>query len=89
MLSIALYITLALVVMALLMNLYRLTVGPDLPDRVLALDTMYVNSIALIVLLGLWLNSKTYFESALLIATLGFISTVAVCKYILRGDIIE
>jgi len=47
MLSIALYITLALVVMALLMNLYRLTVGPDLPDRVLALDTMYVNSIAL------------------------------------------
>ncbi|MBR9903025.1 MAG: K+/H+ antiporter subunit F, partial [Gammaproteobacteria bacterium] len=54
-----------------------------------ALDTMYVNSIALIVLLGLWLNSKTYFESALLIAMLGFISTVAVCKYILRGDIIE
>ena len=89
MLSIALYITLALVVMALLMNLYRLTVGPDLPDRVLALDTMYVNSIALIVLLGLWLNSKTYFESALLIAMLGFISTVSVCKYILRGDIIE
>ena len=61
MLSIALYITLALVVMALLMNLYRLTVGPDLPDRVLALDTMYVNSIALIVLLGLWLNRNTYF----------------------------
>ena len=52
-------------------------------------DTMDVNSIALIVLLGLWLNSKTYFESALLIAMLGFISTVAVCKYILRGDIIE
>ena len=48
-----------------------------------------MNSIALIVLLGLWLNSKTYFESALLIAMLGFISTVAVCKYILRGDIIE
>ncbi|WP_226912682.1 monovalent cation/H+ antiporter complex subunit F, partial [Halomonas sp. 3D7M] len=59
MLSAALVITLALVVMALLMNLYRLTIGPDLPDRVLALDTMYVNSIALIVLLGLWLNSKT------------------------------
>jgi multicomponent K+:H+ antiporter subunit F len=89
MLSIALYITLALVVMALLMNLYRLTVGPDLPDRVLALDAMYVSSSALIVLLGLWLNSKTYFESALLIAMLGFIRTVAVCKYILRGDIIE
>ena len=89
MLSIALYITLALVVMALLMNLYRLTVGPDLPDRVLALDTMYVNSIALIVLFGIWLGHRTYFEAALLIAMLGFVSTVAVCKYLLRGDIIE
>ncbi|PRY66221.1 multisubunit potassium/proton antiporter PhaF subunit [Vreelandella songnenensis] len=89
MLEVALYITLTLVVLALLMNLFRLVVGPAMPDRVLAMDTMYVNSIALIVLLGLWLNSKTYFESALLIAMLGFISTVAVCKYILRGDIIE
>ncbi|MGM0614691.1 K+/H+ antiporter subunit F [Halomonas sp. CH40] len=89
MLTLALYITLTLVSAALILNLYRLAVGPDLPDRVLALDTMYINSIALIVLLGLWLNTKTYFESALLIAMLGFISTVAVCKYILRGDIIE
>jgi len=89
MLTFALYITLTLVSAALILNLYRLAIGPDLPDRVLALDTMYINSIALIVLLGLWLNTKTYFESALLIAMLGFISTVAVCKYILRGDIIE
>ncbi|MCG7600673.1 K+/H+ antiporter subunit F [Halomonas sp. McH1-25] len=89
MLDTALWISLALVVMALLMNVYRLAIGPSLPDRLLALDTMYVNSIALIVLLGLWLNTKTYFEAALLIAMLGFISTVAVCKYLLRGDIIE
>lgn len=89
MLDIALWISLALIVLALLMNVYRLTVGPSLPDRLLALDTMYVNSIALIVLLGLWLNTKAYFEAALLIAMLGFISTVAVCKYLLRGDIIE
>jgi multicomponent K+:H+ antiporter subunit F len=89
MLYIALKISLALMILALLLNVYRLTVGPDLPDRLLALDTMYVNSIALIVLMGLWLNTKTYFESALLIALLGFISTVAVCKYLLRGDIIE
>lgn len=89
MLSVALALTSTLVVIALILNLFRLVVGPDLPDRVLALDTMYINSIALIVLLGLWLNTKTYFESALLIAMLGFISTVAVCKYILRGDIIE
>ncbi|GAB2715974.1 K+/H+ antiporter subunit F [Halomonas garicola] len=89
MLSIALPVALTLVVMALMMNLYRLARGPRLPDRVLALDTMYVNSIALVVMLGLWLDSKTYFEAALLIAMLGFVSTVAICKYILRGDIIE
>lgn len=89
MLDVALWTSLALVVAALALNVYRLTIGPDMPDRLLALDTMYINSIALIVLLGLWLNTKTYFESALLIAMLGFISTVAVCKYLLRGDIIE
>ncbi|WP_311945557.1 K+/H+ antiporter subunit F [Halomonas piscis] len=89
MLSTALPIALMLVVLALMMNLYRLTRGPRLPDRVLALDTMYVNSIALVVMFGLWLDSKTYFEAALLIAMLGFVSTVAICKYILRGDIIE
>ncbi|MBB3142991.1 K+/H+ antiporter subunit F [Halomonas organivorans] len=89
MLDIALKISLTLVMTALVLNAYRLTVGPSLPDRILALDTMYVNSIALIVLLGLWLNTKTYFEAAVLIAMLGFIGTVAVCKYLLRGDIIE
>ncbi|HSP58729.1 MAG TPA: K+/H+ antiporter subunit F [Halomonas sp.] len=89
MLDFALTFSLATVVLALLLNVYRLAKGPDMPDRLLALDTMYVNAIALIVLMGLWLNTKTYFESALLIAMLGFISTVAVCKYLLRGDIIE
>ncbi|WP_108445057.1 K+/H+ antiporter subunit F [Halomonas denitrificans] len=89
MLDIALKISITLILLSILLNAYRLTVGPDMPDRILALDTMYVNSIALIVLMGLWLNTKTYFEAALLIAMLGFISTVAVCKYILRGDIIE
>lgn len=89
MLDIVVRIALAMVGLALVLNLWRLVYGPSLPDRILALDTMYINSIALIVLLGLWLNTKTYFESALLIAMLGFISTVAVCKYLLRGDIIE
>ncbi|MEQ6888671.1 K+/H+ antiporter subunit F [Halomonas sp. CS7] len=89
MLDIALKISITLILISILLNVYRLTAGPDMPDRILALDTMYVNSIALIVLMGLWLNTKIYFEAALLIAMLGFISTVAVCKYILRGDIIE
>lgn len=89
MLDNALWISLALFSVSILLNLYRVIIGPDLPDRILALDTMYVNSIALIVLFGIWLNTKTYFEAALLIAMLGFISTVAICKYLLRGDIIE
>ncbi|EXJ11735.1 MULTISPECIES: K+/H+ antiporter subunit F [Nitrincola] len=79
----------AMVAISLILNLWRLFAGPDLPDRLLALDTMYINSIALIILLGIWLGSALYFEAALLIAMLGFISTAALCKYLLRGDIIE
>lgn len=89
MLDTALWITLSLIVLAMAMNIYRLAIGPDVPDRLLALDTLYVNSIALIVLLGLWLNTKTYFEAAILIAMLGFVGTMAICRYLLRGDIIE
>lgn len=89
MIDIALWIALALFCAAVVLNFYRVVVGPSLPDRILAVDTMYMNSIALIVLFGLWLGSKNYFEAALLIAMLGFVSTIAICKYLLRGDIIE
>ncbi|WP_302141153.1 K+/H+ antiporter subunit F [Halomonas alkalicola] len=89
MLETALMISLGLIVAAMAMNVLRLAKGPDVPDRLLALDTLYVNSIALIVLLGLWLNTKTYFEAAILIAMLGFVGTMAICRYLLRGDIIE
>lgn len=63
--------------------------GPSIADRVLALDTMVVNGIALLVLYGMASESGVYFEAALLFAMVGFISTVAYCKFILRGDIIE
>jgi len=79
----------AMISVALLLNLWRLLRGPSLPDRILALDTMYINSIALIILYGLLMGSPLSFEAALLIAMLGFVSTVAVCKFLLRGDIIE
>ena len=74
---------------ALILNLWRLFKGPTLPDRILALDTMYINAIALILLYGMYMGSALYFEAALLIAMLGFVSTAAICKYLLRGDIIE
>jgi multicomponent K+:H+ antiporter subunit F len=79
----------ALVALAFLMSFWRLIRGPDAPDRILALDTLYVNTIALLVLLGIHLGSAIYFEAALLIAMMGFVGTVALCKYLLRGDIIE
>lgn len=74
---------------ALLLNLYAAIRGPSVVDRLLALDTMYINSIALLLLYGIYLGTSLNFEVALLIAMLGFVSTVAVCKFLLRGDIIE
>jgi multicomponent K+:H+ antiporter subunit F len=79
----------AMLGLAMLLNVYRLLRGPDTADRILALDTLYVNATGLIVLLGLHTGSSLYFEAALLIAALGFIGTVALSKYLLRGDIIE
>jgi multicomponent K+:H+ antiporter subunit F len=64
MLDTALSIALALITLAWVLNLYRLIIGPSLPDRVLALDTMYINSIALIVVYGIQVDSKLYFEAA-------------------------
>lgn len=89
MLAYVIPICLAIMGLALVLTLARLIKGPDLPDRILALDTLYINAIALIVLFGIWLGSDLYFEAALLIAVMGFIGTVAVAKYLLRGDIIE
>ncbi|MGE6790841.1 multisubunit potassium/proton antiporter, PhaF subunit [Pseudomonas guineae] len=80
---------LVIIGMALVLTMARLIKGPDLPDRILALDTLYINAIAILVLFGVWLGSDLYFEAALLIAVMGFIGTVAVAKYLLRGDIIE
>ncbi len=89
MLNSVLMIVSVMVGLALVLNTIRLLIGPSTADRILALDTMYINSIALIVLLGLYFASDMYFESALLIAMLGFVSTAALAKYLLRGDIIE
>jgi len=89
MLNSVLLLVSVLVGLALVLNCIRLLIGPSSADRILALDTLYINSIALIVLLGLYFGTTLYFESALLIAMLGFVSTAALAKYLLRGDIIE
>ncbi|WP_319799793.1 K+/H+ antiporter subunit F [Roseobacter weihaiensis] len=72
-----------------LMAMVRLVIGPDTGDRILALDTMVINAIGLIVLLGIAQGTQVYFEVTLIIAMLGFVSTVAYARFVLRGDIIE
>lgn len=88
-LDIALMIAFVIVAVAQVMSMVRLVIGPSTGDRILALDTMVVNAIGLIVLLGIIQGSRIYFEVTLIIAMLGFVSTVAYARFILRGDIIE
>ena len=75
--------------LALLLALWRLIKGPGIADRVLALDTLFVNAIGLIVLYGIAGGTQMYFEAAMIIAMLGFVSTVAYARFMLRGNIIE
>lgn len=75
--------------LSLLLCLLRLWRGPDLVDRVLALDTLYVHAMALLVLIGIWFRTSVYIEAALTIAAMGFIGTLALAKYLLRRDLIE
>ena len=77
------------VALALLLCVWRLLRGPEATDRVLALDTMYVDVVALVILLGIRHGNELFFEAALLIALLGFVSTVALARYLSRGDVIE
>jgi multicomponent K+:H+ antiporter subunit F len=72
-----------------LFALWRLLIGPGASDRILALDTLSVNAVALIVLLGIAMGTPILFEAALLIAMLGFISTVAYARFLLRRNVIE
>ena len=79
----------AAVVLAVLLCGWRLLRGPQIPDRLLALDTLYINAVALVILLAMKLRSDLLFEAALIIAMLGFVSTVALARYVSRGDVIE
>ncbi len=89
MLNLVVLASMTLIVIALLLNAWRLLRGPDATDRILALDTLYINAAALIVLYGILIGRADFFEAALLIALLGFVSTMALAKFLLRGDIIE
>lgn len=88
-LNVALAITFVALALGQVMSMVRLVLGPTSGDRVLALDTMVINALGLVIVLGIHQGVQIYFEVALLIAMLGFVSTVALARFILRGDIIE
>jgi len=85
----ALIFAFVIVAVSQIMAMIRLVIGPDTGDRILALDTMVVNAIGMIVLLGIAQGTGIFFEASLIIAMLGFVSTVAYARFVLRGDIIE
>ncbi|MET0329575.1 MAG: K+/H+ antiporter subunit F [Luteimonas sp.] len=89
MITTAIVIGMHLVGVAMLLSLWRLLRGPTAPDRILALDTLYVSSIAQLILFGMLMNTEIYFEAALVIAMLGFVGTVVLSKYVIRRDIVE
>lgn len=87
--DIALIIAFVALGLGQILSMVRLVLGPTPGDRILALDTMVVNALGLVVVLGIQQGTQIYFEVSLLIAMLGFVSTVALARFILRGDIIE
>lgn len=88
-LNMAMAITFVALAVGQVMSMVRLVLGPTSGDRILALDTMVINALGLVIVLGIHQGVQIYFEVALLIAMLGFVSTVALARFILRGDIIE
>ena len=89
MITYAAYFAFACFGAALLMNLWQIMKAEGVGDRVLALDTMVINSVALLVLYGVIAGTEIFFEAAMIIAMLGFVSTVAYARFMLRGNIIE
>ncbi|SMY07141.1 Na(+)/H(+) antiporter subunit F [Flavimaricola marinus] len=85
----SIYAAFVIVAVSQILAMIRLYVGPSVGDRILALDTMFINAIALLVLIGIFQGTQIYFEAVLIIAMLGFVSTVAYARFVLRGDIIE
>ena len=88
-LDIAVFVAFAALALGQILSMVRLVLGPTQGDRILALDTMVINALGLVIAVGIYQGVQIYFEIALLIAMLGFVSTVALARFLLRGDIIE
>jgi multicomponent K+:H+ antiporter subunit F len=89
MIAMALYFGFACFGIGILLCIWRIARGPTAADRILALDTIVINTIALLILYGVHQGTAIYYEASMLVAMVGFVSTVAYCRFVLRGDIIE
>lgn len=85
----ALKFALLLLAIAMLCAVTRLLIGPTAQDRVMALDCLYINGMLMMLVLGINYASNVYFEAAMLVAIFGFVSSTAIAKFLLRGEVIE
>lgn len=85
----ALALCLGAVTISMILCLIRLIIGPSIVDRLLALDTLFLNATCLVVILGIYWVSTAMFEGALLVAMLGFVSTAALARYFTTGHVID
>ncbi len=87
--EIAADVALVMLALAMLLCLFRMLRGPSTADRIIALDTLYINSLAGLMAAGVRLDDPSFFDAAVVIGMLGFVGTAALAKFLLRGDIIE
>jgi multicomponent K+:H+ antiporter subunit F len=88
-LSVTLWIVQAALALAMCLCVFRMVVGPRAQDRILALDTLYVCAMLVLLSFGVRTGSTVYFEVALIIGMLGFVATVSLAKFLMRGEVIE
>jgi multicomponent K+:H+ antiporter subunit F len=78
-----------LIGLAMACALFRIVRGPRAQDRILGLDALYINAMLLLLTFGIRTANSIYFEAALIIALLGFVSSIAFAKFLMRGEVIE
>ena len=82
-------ICISMITISMLLCLIRLVMGPSIVDRLLALDTLFLNATCLVIILGIYWTSTNMFEGALLVAMLGFVSTAALARYFTTGHVVD
>jgi len=88
-LAFGIYLAQMMLGIAMLLATFRLVRGPRTQDRIIALDTLYINTMILFMIFGIRTNTSLYFEMSLVIGLLGFVSTIALAKFLMRGEVIE